>query len=163
MTKAVFAANLAEPYSQTRQIWHCPIPVDPKLEISAAIYDDLLRPDYWVNLVNTHHVEAGDLLVATAKDLSFSTIFIVRGVDKRNLLVVVAPLLGADFGSEPILIGKEIIIQRAGESWSVSKKISQGALELIRGGFAHAAEAEAWCRRLGAQDVTLVGSEGGTA
>ena len=133
---------------KTRQIWHCSIPVDPKTEINAATYDDLLRADYWANLISTHHVEAGDLLIATAKDFSFSAIFVIRGVDKRNLLLVVAPLLGADFASEPILIGKEIIIQKTGKQWSLHKKVSNGLLELVRDNFAGALEygATIWVR-----------------
>ena len=154
--KAVFDPNFAQPYNQTRQIWHCSIPVEAGV-INRATFDDLTRSDYWSKLVNSHHVEVGDLLIAQASDSSFLAIFLIRGVDKRNLRLVLSQVLVTDFKNEPLLIGLEIIIRKAGKGWSVFKKLAdRSQLELIKGGFAGADEAKAWAERLGAHNAMVI-------
>jgi len=101
-------------------------------------------------------VKPGDLLIATANDFSFSAVLLIRGVDERNGLIVVAPLMGAAFEDQPILINIEIFIRKTlKKSVGVFKKFN-GELELIKDGFAAEAEAEAWARRLGAHEVSLL-------
>ena len=159
MGKPIFEAKRASTFGDFGRFWKCVIPVDKKTELNAAEPADLLRSDFWSQMVNAHHVVPGDVIFAEAVDHSFFAMLLIRGVDDRNLRVVVTPLTSGDFRDAPILIGKEIIIQKAGKAWSVSKKITAGTLELVKGGFAGSAEARGWTERMGAVDIVTVGED----
>ena len=159
MGKPIFEAKRASTLNDFGRFWKCIIPVDKKTELNAAEPADLLRSDYWGQMVNADHVVPGDVIFAEAVDHSFFAMLLIRGVDGRNLRVVVAPLTSGDFRGEPVLIGKEIVIQPAGKRWAVHKTDRSGTLEPGKDGFARCAEARDWAEKMGAADIVTVGGE----